>query len=87
MFRYDTLREQWLIVVLFMGVALVLLLIVFYIDLETLRRRKKDKPEEYETHYLSVWRGIPWSVKITATAIMIFMIIFLIEHMMHPNSW
>jgi hypothetical protein len=70
-----------------MGLALMLLLIVFYIDLETPRRRKKDKPEEYETRYLSVWKSIPWSVKITATAIMIFMLIFLVEHLMHPNSW
>ncbi len=87
MFRYDTLREQWLITALFMGLALVLYFIVFYIDLETPRKKKAEKPDEYETGYLSVWKGIPWSVKIASTIIMIFMIIYMVQHIINPNSW
>lgn len=87
MFRYDTLREQWFIAAMFIGVALVLYFLIFYLDLERPRKRKQDKPEEYETNYLSIMQGIPWSVKITTVVIMIFMFIYLVQHIIHPNSW
>jgi heme/copper-type cytochrome/quinol oxidase subunit 2 len=87
MFRYDTLREEWLIAAMFIGLAVVLYFLVFYIDLGRPRKRKQDNPEEYETNYLTAWQGIPWSVKIAAPLIMIFMVIYIIQHIIHPNSW
>lgn len=87
MFRYDTLREEWLIAAMLIGLAAVLYFIVFYFDLERPRKRKQENPEEFETNYLSVWQGIPWSVKIAAPVIIIFMVIYIIIHIIHPNSW
>lgn len=72
---------------MFIGVALVLYFLIFYLDLERPRKKKRGKPEEFETNYLSAWEAIPWSVKITTVVIMIFMVIYLIQHIIHPNSW
>ena len=85
MFRYDTLREQWAIMAIFVGIALVLYFIVYYLDLEKPRKRKPGG--EYETNYLSAWDGIPWSLRITAVIIVISMILYLIQHIINPNSW
>ena len=72
---------------MFIGLALVLYFIVFYLDLERPRKKKAGKPDEFETNYLSIWQGIPWSLKIAATVIVIFMVIYLVYHIIHPNSW
>jgi predicted small integral membrane protein len=84
MFRYDTLREEWLIAVLFTGLALILYLILFYIDLGTPRKMRDGEPER---NYLSVWHGIPWSVKVTVTVLLILIFIYLVSNILNPKSW
>ncbi len=87
MFRYDTLREQWLILAFFVGLALILYWIIFYSDLHRLRKMRSEKPDDYDKNYLTVWQGIPWSVKIASVAILIFMGIYLTVHILQPYSW
>ena len=87
MFRYDTLREQWLIITLFFGLAFVLFYIIISNDINRPREKKKDKPDEFRTEYLSVWQGIPWSVKIVVVVLFISMLTYQIVHIIHPNSW
>lgn len=85
MFRYDDLREQWLIVVLFVGIALIFYMILFYIDL-SLPRKKKPGTDEFELHYMSWYKAIPWSIWVTATAVIFFMFIYLLVHLIYPIS-
>jgi len=84
MFRYDTLREQWLIAVLFVGVALVLYLALYFYDLRKPRRMKDGVPE---LHYLSTWEGIPWSIKVTAFLFFLSMTVYIINLFANPRSW
>ncbi len=84
MFRYDTLREQWLIAVLFVGVALVFYLALYLYDLRKPRRMKDGVPE---LHYLSIWEGIPWSIRVTAFIFFLSMTIYVINLFANPRSW
>jgi hypothetical protein len=85
MFRYDDLREQWLIVALFVGVAMIFYLLLFYIDL-SLPRKKKPGSDEYQLHYLSWYKAIPWVIWVTAIGIMFFMFIYLLVHIIYQIS-
>lgn len=85
MFRYDVFREQWLIVVFFAGAALVIYMILFHIDL-SLPRKKKPDSDEYQLHYLTWYKGVPWSIWVTATAIFVFMFFYLLIHLLYPIS-
>jgi hypothetical protein len=85
MFRYDVFREQWLIVVFFAGAALVIYMILFHIDL-SLPRKKKPDSDEYQLHYLTWYKGVPWSIWVTAIAIFIFMFFYLLIHLLYPIS-
>jgi heme/copper-type cytochrome/quinol oxidase subunit 2 len=85
MFRYDDLREQWLIVYFFVGIALIFYLVLFYID-TSLPRKKKPASEEFELHYLSWHKAIPWSIWVTAISVLLFMFIYLLIHLIYPIS-
>jgi hypothetical protein len=84
MFRYDVLREQWLIGVLFIGTALVLYVALYYYDLRKPRKLKDGVPV---LHYLSTWEGIPWSIKVTAFIFSISMLIYIVNLFINPRAW
>lgn len=83
MFRYDTFREQLLIIVMFFGVALIFYLILFFVDL-SMPRKKKPGEENYELNYLSWYKAIPWSIWVTALSLLFFMFIYLLVHLLYP---
>ncbi len=89
MFEYEFLRNQWVFVIVFGGLAAVFYVVLHYYDYLRPRKRKKKirQPDEYETNYMSVWQGIPWAIKVTITLIFVFAVIYSIHAVLHPNSW
>lgn len=87
MFKYELLRNQWAVLALCGGIALVFYFIVLFYDYHRDRKTKADNPTEYETEYLGVWQAIPWTVKITVALIFIFAVIYSVNALTHPKSW
>lgn len=87
MFGYEILRNRWAILALFIGAALVLLSVLFFLDYRMPRKKKADKPDEYEENHLSAWEGIPWSIKVLIFIIAVYGISYSIYSVINPNSW
>lgn len=87
MFGYEILRNQWVILVVFGGLAFVFYFMVHFYDYQKPRKRKQSNPEEYETEYMTARQAIPLSIKVLVTAILVFAIIFSIHAINHPQSW
>jgi heme/copper-type cytochrome/quinol oxidase subunit 2 len=87
MFDYEILRNRWVILVLFIGIALVLWVCLMYIDLWKPRKMKDDSPDEPETGYLGTWEGIPWTIKVISVVIILAMGYYTVELFIHPENW
>ncbi len=87
MFEYEFLRNQWVFVVIFGGLAAVFYVVLHYYDYHKPRKKKNKHSDDYETNYMSAWQGVPWSVKITIALIFVFAVIYSIHAVLHPNSW
>jgi heme/copper-type cytochrome/quinol oxidase subunit 2 len=85
--EYEIFRNREVILVLFGGVALVLYVTLFYIDLWKPRKMKEDVPDETETRYLPVWEGIPWTIKVIVVVIMLAMSGYTIYLFIEPSNW
>lgn len=83
----DLLKNQLVIITLFGGTALVLYFMLYYIDLWRPRKKKEQKPDEYETNYLSANEAIPWSIKIIILVVVVFMIYYTIFGINNPQNW
>ena len=86
MFRYELLRNEWIILVLFAGTAMVFYLVLFYLDFWK-PREKDEKSGEYRENYLSVFEGIPWALKVTIFLIVVIMTTYAIIRVIDPKSW
>lgn len=87
MFDYEILRNQRAILVLFSGVAIVIFVIIIYIDLWKPRKMNDNNPDEPATRYLSTWEGIPWSIKVISVVIALAMALYTINLFIHPTNW
>lgn len=88
MFGYELLREQWVILVLFIAACLIAFTALIYHELWKPRKKKKVGEEEvYETQYLSTWKGIPTSIKITIFLLLIYLVTYSTYAILNPNSW
>lgn len=87
MFGYELLREKWVYLVLFGGLAFLFYIVIHYNDYYKPRKMKPENPEEYETEYMNAWQAIPWSLKVTIAAILVFAVIYSIHAIQHPNSF
>lgn len=82
--KHELFRNREVIIMLFSGFALVLLVVLFYIDLWKPRKMKGDEPE---INYLSVSEGIPWSVRVIAIVIVMAMTSYIVYLFMYPPNW
>ena len=90
MFEYEFLRNQWVFVSRIWRIGGGILCGSALLRLPSGRERERKQirhPDEYETNYMSVWQGIPWSVKVTIALIFVFAVIYSIHAVLHPNSW
>ena len=87
MFAYELLRNQWVMIALFGGLALVFYFVLHFQDYYLPRKHKANNREEYETNHMGAWQAIPWSVKVTIIVILIFGITYSIYVLLNPQSW
>ncbi len=87
MISYEAFREREVIIVLAVGIAIVLYIILFYVDLWKPRKLKEGQPSETETRYLSVWEGIPWTIRVIAVIIVLSMAAYTVYLFTHPMNW
>ncbi len=87
MFGYEILRNKWVILMLFGGLALLFYVLVFYNDYHKSRKKRSDDPEKFETEYMGAWEAIPWSIKVTVAGIVIFALVYSIHAIIYPNSF
>jgi heme/copper-type cytochrome/quinol oxidase subunit 2 len=87
MMEHELFYNREVIIVLFAGIALVLLVALFYIDLWKPRKTKEDTPEETEVRYLSVWEGIPWMIKVIMMVIVFAMTSYTVYLFFYPPNW
>ncbi len=87
MFGYEILRDKWVILMMLGGLALLIYVVVHYNDYHKPRKTKEGEPGEYETEYMGSWEAIPWSVKVTIAAILIFAVVYSVHAIIHPNSF
>ncbi len=87
MFDYGTVTDKWILLTLFAGTATVLYVALYYYDLWATRKMREDDPQEYKTGYLSVWDGIPVSVKVTITVISFFTVTYIVYLLFNPTNW
>lgn len=85
--RLEVFRNREVIIALFTGIALVLYVVLFYVDLWKPRKMKESEPDEPETRYLSVWEGIPWTIKVIMVVIVLAMIMYTIYLFINPPIW
>ena len=87
MMEHELFYNREVVIVLFAGIALVLLVALFYVDLWKPRKMKEDIPEETETRYLSVWEGIPWTIKVIMMVIVFAMTSYTVYLFVNPPNW
>ncbi len=84
MLRFDVLQNDWVILALLGGVILVLATCIAYLDMWTPRKEKNGKPA---TEWLNWWEGIPWFLKLSYAAFILFAILFAIYRAIIPPNW
>jgi heme/copper-type cytochrome/quinol oxidase subunit 2 len=87
MFDYELLRNRWVLLILFTGIAFILFVILYFMDLWKPRKMKEDKPDEFDTAYLTTMEGIPSTIKVIIVAITLFMAYYLVTIFLKPQSW
>lgn len=85
--RLEVFRNREVIIALFAGIALVLYMALFYIDLWKPRKMKENEPDEPDARYLSVWEGIPWTIKVIVVIIVLAMAMYIIYLFVNPPVW
>lgn len=87
MMKEQVFYNREVLIVLFAGVALILFVVLLYLDIWKPRKMKEDNPEEPESRYLSTWEGIPWSIRVITAAIIFAMSAYTIYLFIHPVNW
>ncbi len=84
MLRFDVLQNDWVILAILGGIALVFYTAIAYLDMWTPRKMKDGKTER---GWLTWWQGIPWVLKVTYAALIIFVVIYTIYRAIVPPNW
>jgi uncharacterized membrane protein len=92
MFRYELLRNQWVMLALLGGIAIIAYIAIYVLDFSKERKQKKNHnkygdQDLYETNYLTTWQGMPWSLKITIFIIVTLMTGYAVVLITNPQSW
>jgi len=86
MFRYELLRNEWVLLILFGGTALVFYVVLYYFDFWQPRPRD-EATGKHKLKFLSAFEGIPWSIKIIIFLIVVIMTTYAIVRIIYPKSW
>lgn len=70
MFEYHIFRVQWLYLALFGGIMFTAIVVLTYFDFW--KPRKEDENGKTEHRYLKGWSSIPWSLKLTYIASIVY---------------
>lgn len=85
---FEILRNRRIIIALFVGLALVFYIALFYLDLWQPRKYKEqDGKKKYDTRYLTTLQGLPWSIRITLLLLFVYMVIYSVYGILEPKSW
>jgi heme/copper-type cytochrome/quinol oxidase subunit 2 len=87
MIKEELFHNREVYVMLLAGVALILYMLLIFVDLWKPRKMKENAPEEPESRYLSVWEGIPWSVRVVTAVIVFAMGAYTVYMFVHPVKW
>ena len=92
MLHLDAEHTQWLMITIFGGLFFLLIVIVTYLDMWKPRDDNEFnwKPDEEKSIWeklLTMWRAIPWILKITYIFSIIFSIVYGIYRIINPPNW
>ena len=85
MFRLDVLQDQWLILALFGGTALVLAVVLAYLALW--RRREGEPADGPAAAERSDSHGVPWVMIFVFAATALFALAYLLMRAAAPPNW
>ena len=84
MFRLDVLQNQWLMLSLTGGIALILGMVLFLLMLWKPREEgKSETPGESEL----AWRTFPWFLVVVYVGLILFAVVYVIHTAMVSPNW
>ncbi len=92
MLNLNVEHSQWLIIAMLGGIFFVLIIIVTYLDMWKPRNEeefnwKPDEEKSIKEKIITIWRAIPWILKITYALSIIFSLVYGIYRIINPPNW
>ncbi len=84
MLQYSVQQNEWLILALFGGFALVLLSVLGYM---ALWRRRRPEEEGATSFGRWLWGYLPWVLGVTYLATVVYMVVYVCLRAANPPNW